>query len=174
MGLIMTAIKASLHSYKSLATRPEIQITFQVPQEYAADALKMLGVVDPGGSQWFAIARLVADQSSTNSGPDMNAEQSAHKGPSPLQQQGQGQDKPRTPFNDLKRSQQAGMRIKEEPFKRWLNHEHGDDHAPAVTYDEILKFVLNIQSKTELDTDEAAGKRWDALLATYDHRNTVR
>lgn len=165
------AIAATLHSYKSLATRKQLQITLEVPAEYAAQALKMLGVGDPSGSQWFAVTRLKEGGPSARE-PAGNVTPSA---------EGKEQDKPRTP---KLRSNIAAVLCKENgDFQMWLAESYPgtwDKHylIPTGTSesasDLTLKEVLGIASKKELDTDPAAAEMFDRLTTSFAYRNQVR
>ena len=138
------AIKATLHSYKSLATRKQLQITLEVPAEYAETALKMLGVADPSGTQWFALTRINAA-----------AEQ-----------------KPDAPKS---RSNLAAILVKEnQEFKNWLVDRYWTGKEEVGDYDGLLKRVLGIVSKTELDTDAAAAERFERLVTDFKYRNASR
>lgn len=179
----MTAIKATLHSYKSLATRKQLQITLEVPQEFSESALKMLGVVDPGGVQWFALTRLVEPHKRLKE----NEPDSVVPNAAPSCDVSQGQEARRTPFKDLRRSQQAALKIREWVFREWMEYSglfpgwapnrlqgDPDDRLQVQTADAALKDVLGIKSKSELDTRGPAQTKWDQLLATYDFKDRVR
>lgn len=154
------AIKATLHSYKSLATRKQLQITLEVPQEFADTALKMLGIVDPTGTQWFALTRFNAE-------PLADAAQAA-----PIHTS----DKPRTPFRDMPRSQQAALKLEDEDFRRWVGPHRTmtSESAWKRVCDDMLKAKLEIDSKRELDSDPIKGTKWDALLTDFDNRQHIR
>lgn len=170
------AIAATLHSYKSLATRKQLQITLEVPQEYAAEALKMLGVGDPAESQWFALTRL-------KSGPGSTKEASAPSPPSVAE----GQEKPRKHFSDLPRSQQAALKCADNEFCAWLYDgyrelvmqlekrglvkEGGDyeTYAPIV-----LRAALGVASRKELDTDNRKAAAWANMLTDFEMRSYAR
>lgn len=95
----------------------------------------------------------------------------------------EGQDKPRTPFRDMKRSAQAALKCQDEAFQEFvllplirLGHPYPFPKMDSDTEnaDAAIKYMLGITSKRELDTDEAAGKRWLALLTDFEFRNQVR
>jgi hypothetical protein len=151
------AILATLHSYKSLATRKQLQVTLEIPEEYAATALKMLGIVDPSGSQWFALTRAKIGETIENT-PKL--------------------DKPKIPFRDMPRSQQAGILLGKPEFQAWFGdfykRFHGLTSAPN-DLDTALKDYLGIfKSKSELDFDEGQQPKWDALLTDYEVRGLTR
>jgi hypothetical protein len=146
------AILATLHSYKSLATRKQLQVTLEIPEEYAATALKMLGIVDPSGSQWFALTRAKIGETIENT-PKL--------------------DKPKIPFRDMPRSQQAGIKCRDFSFQSWITplalDQRFEDRNLSANI--ALKDRLNIKSKRELDTDPDKAEAWDQLLASFDYRD---
>lgn len=165
------AIMASLHSYKSLATRKQLQITLEVPSEYAAQALKMLGVGDPSGSQWFAVTRMNAQPKNGHPAGESPAALPPHA------DKAEGQDKPRT----YTRSQRAAIMCQDPAFQSWIIGRDvgtnsvvstlGDDRTAA---DFAIKSVLGITSKRELDTDPEAAARFDAIRTDFELRDLVR
>lgn len=92
--------------------------------------------------------------------------------------------KERTPFDKIDRSQQAALRIRDEEFQAWLFHTHRDtwldkaakdDPKDADTADAVLKAILRIGSKCELDfPDSRAADMWDRLMTDYSVRGMVR
>ncbi len=172
------AIKASLHSYKSLATKKQLQITLEVPAEFSSQALKMLGVVDPAGSQWFALTRLteqpVTPPAKAN-GPDSLTHNEAAN---PHAEPAKDQDRPRTPFRDMAPSQQAAIKCRDEMFRVWLVKDDGwarscldraeDQGAEAA---KILKHRLGIVSRKELDVPGPKQDAWSRMLTTYEYRD---
>lgn len=162
------AIMASLHSYKSLATRKQLQITLEVPSEYAAQALKMLGVGDPSGSQWFAVTRMNAQPKNGHPAGESPAVLAPHA------DQAKTDDKPRT----YTRSQRAALMCQDPAFRMWIAKQDGtnvDSIALNHTWaDMSLKDLLGIKSKKELDTDPKAAARFDALRTDFELRDLVR
>lgn len=155
------AIAATLHSYKSLATRKQLQLTLEIPQEYAAAALKMLGVADSGESKWFAVTLL-------KNGPDMNADDEPANNARP-HAEAKGQDKPRTLSNI------AAVMVKEnKDFQNWLVDIYWTGKEEIGDYDGLLKKALGIKSKTELDTDPEAAKRFQAMRTDFEYRHSIR
>jgi hypothetical protein len=141
------AILATLHSYKSLATRKQLQVTLEIPEEYAATALKMLGIVDPSGSQWFALTRAKIGETIENA-PKL--------------------DKPKIPFRDMPRSQQCAIKCHDAEFGVWLDTDNPNEADTRV------KTLLDIDSKRELDTDPVKANAWDELLTDYEVRGLTR
>ena len=164
------ALLATLHSYKSLATRKQLQVTLEIPEEYAETALKMLGTPDPSGTQWFALTRAqigpqLGEVTCEPSGNSVH-EECAH--PSGI---GKNEDKPRTSFKDMKRSAQAALKCQDKTFGKWLSVPRwaGEGEVNAQ-----IKANLGIESKTELDTDPEKAAAWDALLCDFDMRELAR
>lgn len=137
------AIKASLHSYKSLATRKQLQITLEVPEEHSGTALKMLGVADPSGTQWFALVRVAAEA-------------------------------PQKADARLRSNLAAILVSQNEEFKNWLVDRHWDGCGTIGDHDALLKRVLNITSKADLDRDPEAAERFDRLTTSFAHRDQIR
>lgn len=90
------------------------------------------------------------------------------------------EDKPRTPFRDLPRRQQAAIKCQDRVFGEWLVTQyiarvgHDDDGNMPYGPDLMLKRILGISSKKELDTNPEKAAEFDRLLATFDVRDLVR
>jgi len=87
-------------------------------------------------------------------------------------------EKPRTPWRQKTRAQQAGIRCGEERFQRWLNRRYSPlartlvaDHGPYEKADalarDIICGVCGVPSRRTLDADDPGGVKWDALDAQY-------
>lgn len=96
---------------------------------------------------------------------------------------GQAQDKPRTPFDKLPRSQQAALRCCDEEFQVWIagkypdiwDSHYIDGHMLSNgAANATLKDVLKIASKTELDISDAKADAFDRLMTDYSVRGMVR
>jgi hypothetical protein len=170
------AIKATLHSYKSLATRKQLQITLEVPEEYASTALKMLGVADPSGTMWFGVTRL---------NENGRVDQSEDQGSSSAKVAGSSPAAPAT-SRTLPRSQRAALKCKDAAFQVWIRDRYrekfgaiitfepmSDEHFPEVT-DDMLKELLGIERKRELDVNGHKAAAWDALITDFEVRDLVR
>ena len=160
-------IKASLHSYRSLATKKQLQITVEVAAEFSDAALKMLGVVDPSGTQWFALTRLVdAPLGAEGNGPDTALPVGVtHEAAV------EGQDRPQRTST---RSQKAAFRLTKKDFCAWLVDTYWTGKEEVGDYDGLLKRVLGIGSKTELDTNPEKAKAWEQLMTDFYMRNYTR
>lgn len=167
------AIRATLHSYKSLATRKQLQITLEVPEEFAAAALRMVGIPDPSGTQWFALTRLVA----TPSGVQENGPQPAtHPAAlTPTRDNSQGEDKPRTPFKDMPRRQQAVLLCKDAAFQNWIGvHPQIAGDARESHAKTILCGKLAIASRKDLTPEGPKAEAWDRLETSFRFRDQAR
>jgi hypothetical protein len=88
---------------------------------------------------------------------------------------GSGQTKPKTPFHDLPRSQQAGILCGDAGFQEWLargwpsvwaSEQHGPEPKQKAAY--FVRAKCWIDSRAQLGTDPEAAQRWDKLLAEYE------
>lgn len=175
------AIAATLHSYKSLATRKQLQITLEVPAEYAAQALKMLGVGDPGESQWFALAKLAGRQPAALIGDDEKPAVPPTKPKVAEKKTVEAEvQKERTPFDKLPRSQQAALKCQDPEFQKYVLVRSGErppeHHSnPERSTVHVLKIVLGISSRRELDEPGSRqALAWDRLMTDYSVRGMVR
>lgn len=76
---------------------------------------------------------------------------------------------------ETKRSNLAAIMLKENTdFQNWLVDTYWNGKEEVGDYDGLLKRVLQIASKKELDTSASKAIAWDALLCDFDVRNTVR
>ena len=84
----------------------------------------------------------------------------------------EGQDKPRTPFDNLPKSQQAGIKCGDDEFDAWLRRLDGDVASEDTTT--LLYYHLGITSRKDLDNDAAAAERWDRMLTSFEMRSHAR
>lgn len=79
------------------------------------------------------------------------------------------EERERRPFHTLPRSTQAGMLCDDERFKEWLWPFTGDHrtNGPVDWPAYEVRKRCRVRSRADLDTDNAAGKRWDELVATF-------
>jgi hypothetical protein len=74
-----------------------------------------------------------------------------------------------------KRSNLAAIMCKEnKDFQNWLVDKYWTGKEAVGDYDGLLKRVLKIASKTELDTSAPAAMAWEALLCDFDMRSFAR
>ena len=77
----------------------------------------------------------------------------------------QPKPKDRTPWQELRPSQQAGIRSRDADFWRW---------ARLDSYDEAVRFIreyCGIASRAELDTLDGARMKWQQLDRNFMERN---
>lgn len=90
----------------------------------------------------------------------------------PHADQAKMEDKPRTPFDKLPRSQQAGIKCGDDDFDAWLRRLDGDVASEDTTT--LLYYHLGITSRKDLDNDAAAAERWDRMLTSFEMRSHAR
>lgn len=135
-------IDGTFSDLKTVKTRSVVQLVIEVPIERAAQVVEMFGFPQPGSEITVAVARLVAP-------PVVEPE------------------KPRRPFRSLPRSQQAALKCNDPDFQNWIGARGRPDMVGQDTA-RHLRERLGVQSRSELDETDAAGKRWDALLTEYE------
>jgi len=125
-------------------TRKVAQITVEIAIEQAADFVKVFGAPNPAAECPIVIARL-----------DLNA---AKQEP---------QDKPRTKFSEMKPSAQAAMRCNEPGFIKYLEDRNNIPIGIPDNAASVLRTMLNIKSRADLDKDPEAAKRWRQMDDDY-------
>lgn len=77
--------------------------------------------------------------------------------------------------------QEAGRLIGDHEFRQWLygqNREtwlaYKDRVTPGALADHVLKHVLEIESKCQLDREPGKGERWRRMKTDYQLRDLVR
>lgn len=87
-----------------------------------------------------------------------------------------GQGKPIT----YTRSQRAALKLKTPQFVEWLAENYDHEVEPRAFLDDanfgdaLLKEVLGITSKSELDTMPNKASEWDTIEASFTYRNQER
>ena len=71
------------------------------------------------------------------------------------------QSKEKRKFEDMPRSQQAGMLCQESAFQEWLGVDGSDAAATQV------RIHCGVKSRIELDSFACSAKPWDKLVADY-------
>jgi hypothetical protein len=162
-------ISAEFVDFRMIKTRSVAQIICEVPIEQLPGVMDKLGWPQPSSGIPVAIAKL-------NIGPGDGNDRVRDPTDQAPNAEAKGQDKPRTPFKDLPRSQQAAIKCQDEAFQDWLIPESAvyDDKPRAQLCDECLKRNLNIISKRDLDRWPEAGANWDKVLASFDMRSIAR
>ena len=64
-------------------------------------------------------------------------------------------------FEDMPRSQQAGMLCQDESFIKWLPADDADDAA------KVVRLRCGVSSRSKLDTNTVAIPMWDAIVRNY-------
>ena len=77
------------------------------------------------------------------------------------------------------RSQIAALKLTDPYFQNWLIPRYADqteinDRPAAAIADAVLKRVLGIGSKSELDSNPAKAEAWDRLETSFRFRDQVR
>ena len=70
------------------------------------------------------------------------------------------QPKERREWGDMPRSQQAGMLCQDESFQAWVG-------GTAGSTAETVRSLCKVDSRSELDNNEAAAEAWDDMVADY-------
>lgn len=153
------------------------RVYIDIPIEHSNTFLKMFDAPDRANPVPVAIARLATSTAEQSSSP---ARGEAHDGQS-VQVGGLTStqtDKPRTPFKDLPRSQQAALKLRDPEFQQWVAHAYpglwrdvplnGSDRENAAN--QVVKHLLGIESKRELDSDPMRAAAWDRMQTTFDMR----
>jgi hypothetical protein len=154
--------------FKLVKTRKVAQFVIELPLERADEALELLGGLPrPDREVWVAIARLKSDPFTNPAPPDTEPEPVA----APEEQ------KERRRITELPFSQRAAMLVQDRLFIDFLRDRHADavtaieatnwTIAPQEVADQVLKGLLGIQSKRDLNTDHDAAERFDRLSRAF-------
>jgi hypothetical protein len=156
------------------------RIYIDIPIEHSDAFLKAFGA--PNGVNPAKVAIALMDVEALKApkeiGPNMKPDDESGYEPPATQAEAERSDKPRTPFREMKRSAQAAIKLGEPEFQEWVQKNFRGQWIDASTMfddpefiaDATIKSQIGIQSKRELDTSPAAGRGWDALLASFDYR----
>lgn len=158
-------IRAEFTDYRPVKTRKTVILSFEIPAEEQGAAFAALGYPVSGTSIWCAIARL-QEGAGAPGVPEKAVEPARVEKAKPL----------RSP------SQIAALKCHEHTFQEWLFETMGHLHTQEPTAfltdedyaDAILKEVLGITSKRELDTMLHKAEAWNKLLTSFEYRNQVR
>lgn len=164
-------IQATYTDMKFVRTRKVVQLVFECPIEQAQHVMDAFGAPD---ESWYALAKL--------NGPGQRAA-SSDAVPQPPSAASEGQDR-RRHFSDMQPSQQAALKTKDVNFQKFMHDRHGKlwqanrverdlgvaqtSEQLEVTTDRVIKFLFDMQSKSELDRDPHKAKLWDSLLAEFE------
>ena len=147
------AISGTFADFKLVKTRSAAQVIVEIPIEAADQALAALGgLPQPGQEKHVAVARMSGKREANDAEPI----------------------KERRKFEDLKRSQQAGMLCAEKRFQAFLREVHRvnflssfgstEGERIAATY---VRKRCNVNSRSQFDTNKEAAAKWDALQSEY-------
>lgn len=141
------AIMGTFADLRSVKTRSVLQMIIEVPIEQAARVIEVFGFPQPGREIPVTVFR------------PAETEAVAVKA---------GEPKSKTPFKDLRASQQAVLLCKDVVFLQWLEKKCfrslGDEQETASA----LRHALGINSRAELDSDARATRLWRAMLEEFE------
>lgn len=141
-------------------------VTFLLPEDSGSHPFKGLKTGPANGQRLALSIALIGDDESTASHEPVaqKVERATFNSDVPGSSPGGFaiHPKPRS------RAQRAGILCGDARFRRFLDENHGvhpvtgADDAAAV-----VRTLCRVKSRSEFDTDEAAGKRWDWLESAY-------
>jgi hypothetical protein len=143
---------------KFIKTRSVAQVVIEIPIESGDAFVQAFGTPNPASEVLVAIARMnptpVAEEPKALAPPD------------------------RRSWDQLRPSQQAGIRCSEPAFQRYLREEYAAawGHAAfddALTTDakraaECVRNIFGIATRAELDSNFGKGQRWCDMLVDFD------
>ena len=130
---------------KKHALKQRVDGTWELALTCHADDMALAVLQAPMGTQWIAAF----------------AEYSGKEEPEAEQPKEKGWVKPKRTFQDMPRSQQAGMLCQEDDFIRWVQMD-----TPGEAAANIREFC-GVKSRADLDADEKAAAIWDDLAKRY-------
>lgn len=130
-------ITGTYSDFKLVKTRSVAQIVIELPIEKAQEAVAVFGMPLPGSEVPVAVALLNRD-------PEQPA-----------------LPKPKKHWNEMPRSQQAGILCTDERFRQWQGALDEDDSAT------ILRRHCNVDSRATLDKDSSAAAQFDQMVTNY-------
>lgn len=152
-----TIFEASYYNFEYKRGLKVCRLVFEVPYEAAGLVRDILGdPPGPGEQTNVAIARLMRalPAKPVSAEPESKPEQ--------------------------KRSSLAHLKCGDPEFCKWLrdnNKTMWAQHYAETEYEQatsLLKWLLGIESRSELDTNGAAAARFDALMTDYRFKDMVR
>lgn len=129
----MSAFKATYSDLRFVKSRKVAQIVLELPLEQADGFIQVFGTPNPASETWCAIARLAIAQEKSKP------------------------DNPHKSWDRLRLSQQAAIRCSDNTYRHWLCV---DDEESAKAQ---VRKACEVDSRAELDTDETAANRWQAM-----------
>lgn len=169
----MTAIAGTYADLKFIRTRRTAQVVIEIPIERAGEVVDLFGAPQPDAEVWVALARLNPEKvagSSNGRTSDFGSED-AGSTPAPAAKRR---------FEEMPRSQQAGVLCNDERFQEWLKticptiweNAHRDlryaDDGGAVA-GEAVRVLCDVGSRADLNDHPRAPApmKWDRLVAEY-------
>jgi hypothetical protein len=140
------AIKATFSDFRLIKGRKQAQLVLEIPIEEADNALAALGgIPQPQSDHWVAVARL---NGVAKPEPEL---------------------KEKRRWEDLKLSMQASIRCNEPAFHeflllKWPGFQEIDTSDQAAS---ALRIMLNVGSRSGLNTDPVAAEQWKDLDRSY-------
>lgn len=172
----MTAIAATFVDIRTVKSRGQVQLVFEVPISGADAVLAALGgIPQPAESRWVGIARLVEEpkqsvadlpESGTqNSDRDFGRSDLPTKEAEPAEPAKVTRLDSRKvgPWKTLSRAQRAGIRSNEPAFWAWLGKREGHAVTNADLAAAIVRDLCQVSSRAELDRYKESGALWDSL-----------
>lgn len=144
-------IRGTLSNMQPVKTRGVWQLQIEVPIEDAMLAIEAFGIPVPGKEKWVAVALLDAKAAA------------APQPPAPAEP-----EKPKRRFQDLPRSQQAGIRCGETEFVQWLDRRFHTMFAQCGNNEEeFVRRYCGVTSRSLLDAKGGPAESWDELNAQF-------
>jgi hypothetical protein len=143
------AFKASFSDWKLIRGRKVVQIVLEVPLEAADEAYNVLGgMPNPASEIWCAVARLNPERKEDKPQPAAPA-------------------RAKRDWDELSYPQQSGILCNESAFWKFLDEVEGLSTSGPETAAEAIRELCGILSRSELGTNQKAGKIWSRLVSSY-------
>lgn len=159
------------------------RVSIEFPIERSNEFIQMFGTPDRSNPVWCVLARLQdgAYAPNENAGlakPVDAADTKSAEGSS----LDDGSNPSASTKREYTRSQVAALKCRDHEFRGWILERYQKEASDAFIVardtddyvDLVLKTVLNISSKKELDPEGPKAEAFKRLLTDYDLRNTVR
>lgn len=161
----MSAIAATFVDIRTVKSRGQVQLVFEVPIAGADAVLAALGgIPQPQESRWVGIARLKDEPASVAPEPVAEPQEPPPAEPAKVTRLHERRD-----WGTLGRAQRAGIRCGDAKFLAWLSER---EHSTIGVFEpevaaNVVRNICGVRSRAELDTDFGAGHRWDDLDAEF-------
>jgi len=155
------AFRATYSDWKVIKGRKVVQVVFEVPIESADLAYQVVGgMPHPGTEAWFGIAKL---------DPRQQQEEQAASSKTPVPT---AQPRQPNPAGAPSYAQRLGIACGKPSFWRFLEEQklQAKPYAKIACDDEaadVVRFLLDVKSRSETVVGTPAGNRADALLSEY-------